>query len=123
MPADLTLTSLKCNVKYEETQPAVCASSGFRKSGTGTATAYLLHIALTGASLDAALSDSEGAGDASAPLADFATRLAQFIGMGEFELVETSPWHAGSPPLGGTTSRLTSQTFPIQIVRDLIPDA
>ncbi len=46
--ADLTLTALKCNVKYEEDEPAVVASDGFRKEGTGAATVYLLHLRLTG---------------------------------------------------------------------------
>ncbi len=109
---ELDLTSLKFALKQFEPETMVVTAIGgventdWKKVGAGEATRYQLYVQLASPALDGALSDYEN---------DTGT---QFQALGEFEFIETNPFDVGP-----VTLRHTTRTFPMEAVRDLIPDA
>lgn len=98
--ADLDLDSLFFAIKELDSESILMSSSTWEKIGTGENTSYRLRATLTDAKIDSALSNYEE---------DTGTK---FTALSEFE------WYAPAL-LGGGTSVSSSQTFPLEIVREI----
>lgn len=110
-----TLGSLSFGLKQRETEDLLVLGGGaptgadgtpMEKTGSGTTTTYILAVDLDDEDLDGALLDVEN---------DDGTK---FTALAEFQWVETNPTSGNR--VGPATLTRTSQTFPVEVVRDLI---
>ena len=98
--ADLDLDDLWFAIKEYDTEAVLIESGVFEKIGTGENTSYRLRATLTSNELQSALSNNED------------ETGTKFVALSEFE------WYAPAL-LGGGTSVTSSQTFPLEIVREI----
>ena len=98
--ADLDLDALWFAIKELDTEAILLESNVWEKIGTGENTSFRLRATLTSTAIDSALSNYEE---------DTGTK---FTALSEFE------WYAPAL-LGGGTSVTSTQTFPLEIVREI----
>ena len=104
---DLDLVSLKFSLKELEPESVLVASSAWRQMNTGSDANYKLYTLCDSDLLSAALSDYED---------DAGTT---FPALAEFEWIERNP---DEPAVGAPLLRTSSQTFIVEIDRDIIPN-